>query len=414
MSTLRARVAALWANLSRVGDRQPLARPALVVLLFLDAFILVSIFDGLDEHTRQLASPSERVPPACVEMVVERRWTETSRLDRLQAEVRLEPWAREPDGRAAAVHPRCAPLLQAVDAVGRSAELARALRSRSEVQAEVRELDVALASLRPAHDTALLETVAGRRDGPRIAAIERELREKTAALETARARLQTIEAALLAAPEVAALVERLSALGEDDRLRLESDLRRLTFWFPLKRLGMELLFLVPLLGAFLAWNARSVRRGSGVQALVSSHLVVIAFVPVFVKVVEAVYEVIPKRLLARLLELLVRLKLVAMWHYLVIAVAVLSGLALIYVVQRKLFSRERLLERRIAKGLCQACGKRLPPGARACPFCGFAQFARCPACGGSAHVQASHCADCGAALRGAAPAGASGTGDPLL
>jgi hypothetical protein len=171
---------------------------------------------------------------------------------------------------------------------------------------------------------------------------------------------------------------------------------------------MDLLFLGPLLAAFIAWNVRSARRGPGVQTLVSSHLVVVAFVPVFLKVLEAVYEVIPKRLLAAAMALLVRLNLVAMWHYLVIATAVAAALLAIYVAQRKLFSRERVLERRIAKGLCQDCGRHLPAGARACPFCGFAQFGRCPACGGSAHVRASHCRECGAALAPAVTSDAGG------
>jgi hypothetical protein len=402
MANLRARLTTLFTNLARVGGGQPLAKPALVVLLFLDAFILVSIFDGLEEHTRQLATPGDRVPGTCAEMVLERSWSEAARLDRLAESLPFDPSPAVERPRPA-VHPICAPLLDAVDAIAADAELARALRTRTAVQGEVRALDAALASLRPAYDTALLESVAGRTDTPRIGAIERELREKTIALEATRTRLQTVSAGIEEHPRVAALAERLSMVRDADRERLESDLRRLRFWFPLKRLGMELLFLLPLLAAFVAWNARSARRGPGVQTLVSSHLVVVAFVPVFLKLVEAVYDVIPKRLLAALIALLVRLNLVAMWHYLVMAASVAAALVLIYVVQRKLFSRERLLEKRIAKGLCQECGKRLPPGARACPFCGFAQFDRCPSCGGRAHVHASHCADCGAALPRVAP-----------
>jgi hypothetical protein len=398
MANLPARVRALLGNLARVGGGQPLAKPALVVLLFLDAFVLVSIFDGLDAHTAQLATPADRVPHACAEMVIERGWSETTRLDRLAEAAPLHLAPEDlPPGRHV-LHPVCAPLLEAVDAIGREPELARALRTRGAIQAEVRALDAALASVRPAHDTALLETVAGLPKSARIEAIEAELREKTAALETARARLRTLEAAVEGAPQVTALFTRLSAVNDADRLRLESDLRRLRSWFPLKRLGMELVFLVPLLAAFALWNARAARRGPGVQTLVSSHLLVVACVPAFLKLVEAVYEVIPRRLLAALMALLVRLNLVAMWHYLVMAVAVAAALVLIYVVQRKLFSRERLLEKRIAKGLCQECGKRLPSGVQACPFCGFAQFERCPACGGRAHVRASHCAECGAAL----------------
>ncbi|HZV82669.1 MAG TPA: zinc ribbon domain-containing protein [Geobacteraceae bacterium] len=47
---------------------------------------------------------------------------------------------------------------------------------------------------------------------------------------------------------------------------------------------------------------------------------------------------------------------------------------LIYVFQRKLFSIEKIIERRIGKGECQNCGKHLPGGAQACPFCGFVQY----------------------------------------
>ena len=44
-------------------DHQPLSRAALVVIVFLDLFILTSIFDGLADHTAQLAGPDQRVPP---------------------------------------------------------------------------------------------------------------------------------------------------------------------------------------------------------------------------------------------------------------------------------------------------------------------------------------------------------------
>lgn len=90
------------------------------------------------------------------------------------------------------------------------------------------------------------------------------------------------------------------------------------------------------------------------------------------------------------------MKLVALWHYLVMALAVAFALAAVLLIQRRLFSRERLLEKRIAKGQCQQCGKRLPAGARACPSCGFGQYRTCPRCDGATPVHARHCTACGA------------------
>lgn len=73
--SLREKLGALRTTLTHAGEEQPLHKAALAVVILLDVFILVSIFDGLDVHTRQLASPSERVPPLCREIVIEGAWT---------------------------------------------------------------------------------------------------------------------------------------------------------------------------------------------------------------------------------------------------------------------------------------------------------------------------------------------------
>ncbi len=384
----------VWAGLTRVGDEQPLGKAALAVVLLLDAFVLGAIFSGLDEHTAQLASPGEQVPPLCEEIVLDQAWSPAARLDRLaEAVSRAAP---EPRARAV-LHPLCARLVEGGEAVRHEPALTQALEDRHARQREVSELERQLGGLQSAWDTALLEAAARPKE-PRtdLPVIREELRAKTAALEVARAEVATLEAALDGAAPVKALWERVASIGPAEREGLRAERRRLERWYPVKRLGMQLLFLVPLLLAFWAWNAASLRRGRGVQTLVSSHLMGVAAIPVLLRVGDALLDVIPRRLLRAVMEALVAMKLVALWHYLVIAAAVGAGLLLVLLVQRRLFSRERLLERRVARGQCQDCGRTLPAGARACPFCGFAQFRTCPSCGGLAHVRAPCCKDCGA------------------
>ena len=72
-----------------------------------------------------------------------------------------------------------------------------------------------------------------------------------------------------------------------------------------------------------------------------------------------------------------------------------ASLALIYVLQNKLFARDKLLARRIARGQCQDCGLALPPGSPFCPACGFGQLAPCPNCGQATHVHGRFCRACG-------------------
>jgi hypothetical protein len=398
MPTILHRVRALRAGLTHLGDGQPLSRAALAILLLLDAFVLASIFDGLGAHTRQLATPEQRFPPVCREIVLDGRWSASARLERLALTEATSDVGVDEQHRPGDLHSICARLDDALAAVARDPELRRLLDARHRLDVQIRDLVAALAALTPAYETALLERVA---DGQRteradVATTRKEVADKTRALDGARAERGVVDAALGSAPAVSALWARIDALQDADRDQLASDLRRAERWDPAKRLGMQLLFLLPLFAAFWWWNSVSLRRRRALQTLVSSHLLVVAAIPLLLQIGDAVYDVLPKRLLARVIHLLEVLRLVALWHYLVIVAAIAAALVVIVVVQRKLFSRERLVERRIAKGLCQECGKRLSLGARACPFCGSAQFRTCPQCNGAAHVHAPYCRECGA------------------
>jgi hypothetical protein len=69
-------------RLTRLNN-EPLSVAALVVILFLDFFILLSIFDGLVDHTGQLTTPDQYIPPLCREIVIDADWNPTNRLGHL-------------------------------------------------------------------------------------------------------------------------------------------------------------------------------------------------------------------------------------------------------------------------------------------------------------------------------------------
>ncbi len=394
---MKARLATFQRNLTHATEDQPLHKLALAVVVLLDVFILISIFDGLEVHTRQLASPDKRVPALCREVVIDRVWTRDTRLDRLTESVASRrPSDGEPEAPNRVMHPTCERIVAPISAIAAQEELGTAFDARLRLTRELRDAERELARQKGAYDTQLLEALARpTAQRPDVESIQAAVQERTVVIEAARTRLAVLNARLDAAEPVKALWMRLDSAQDVERTALAADLRRMEFWFPLKRLVMQLLFLLPLLAAFGVWHARSARMGRGLQALVSAHLCVIASIPVLFRIVEAVYEILPKRLLKRMIELLESMKLVALWHYLVMALAVAFALGAVLLIQRRLLSRERLLEKRIAKGQCQQCGKGLPAGARACPSCGFGQYRACSKCGGPTPVHARHCTACG-------------------
>ena len=391
----KERLGRIKAHLIRLDD-QPLGKAALVIILFLDVFILVSIFNGLDEHTRQLSSPDAHIPPSCREMVINRQWNSTNRIDNLSQIIvsssssyyRIEEKKRER-------HPVCVPYVDLLDQIKHDKSLTAIFEERNKVEREVKELQRGIDALKGAYDTSLLETIAKQESPTKVGATKEDFQQKTTSLNLLKTRIASLEQTINANAVVKLLWERLQGLQEQDRQLVLTDLRALNFWYPVKKLGMQLLFLLPLLGVFSFWNSISLKNNRGLQTLVSSHLMAVSFIPVLCKILETVYDIIPKKLLKRLIDLLESLNLVAIWHYLVMALAIAAALFLIYIFQKKLFSREKLIERRISKGDCQQCGKRLPAGSRACPFCGFAQFRQCTNCDQPMHVHGKFCIECG-------------------
>lgn len=380
-------------------DKQPLSKAALVVIIFLDFFVFSTIINGLGTHTRQWESPDEVITPLCRDIVVDAGWNPANRLDRLaQLVTRYRGYEDMSERHADAVpkHALCAPITNAYLAIRNDSLLAQQLGQMTRLDRQMRDLRAAQAQVKGAYDTNLLEQMANQpKADENIAAIRKESGEQSDALESVLGQRGTLAAQVEQNPRVQTLYERIDEVTEADRVALRDELRRLNFWYPIKRLGMEMLFLLPLLGVFYFWNARSIGAGRPFQTLVSSHLLVVASIPLVLKIGELVWDIIPKRLLRQLIELLESWKLVAIWEYLVIAAAIIAALALIYLIQKKLFSHDRLMQRRIGKGLCQECGQLLPPGSRHCPACGTAQFRTCPQCGEPMHVHGKFCMACG-------------------
>jgi RNA polymerase subunit RPABC4/transcription elongation factor Spt4 len=242
----------------------------------------------------------------------------------------------------------------------------------------------------------LLETIAKQQEPQtKVDATKNDFQQQTIALDILKNRIASLEQTINRDAKVKLLWKRLQDLPGQARQDLITDLRRFNFWHPVKRLGMQMIFLLPLFAIFYAWTNASIRKNRGVQTLVSSHLLGVSSIPIFSKIIETIYDIIPKILLKKIIDLLESLKLVAIWHYLVMALAVAAALLLIYIFQKKLFSHKKLIERRISKGDCQHCGKHLPAGSQACPFCGSVQFKSCSNCGQLMHVHGKYCRECG-------------------
>jgi len=388
-------------------DSHPIGNAVLVIVLFLDLFILVSIFDGLEDHSRQLTSPYQAVPQYCRTIVLDKKWNVDNQLNRTASMVSgySSYYADVSDPKhLEQLKPLCRDIAVEIFNIENDETLVKQLNTLRQVQEQIDEVTTDLERFRNAYDTSLLEKIA-ENDLNLQSSIEQgeeqslPIEQRVSVLTSDLNRLAAQETRLVASLEsnqlLLKLFSRINTIGETDREQLAADLKQLKFWFPVKSLAMEILFLLPLILLFYWWHNRSIKANRSYQSLVSSHLLVIVFIPVIFKVFEFIYEIVPKKLLRKFFELLEAFNLIAIWHYLMMGTAILGALVLIFVMQRKIFSPEKLSQKRISKGLCQDCGIGLPHESAACTTCGFKQFRQCGHCEMPTYVTGKYCRACG-------------------
>lgn len=377
-------------------DQQPVNRTTLIALLFLDVFILGAIFQGLADHTRQLTSPDEYIPTICRDIVIHRTWQQGNDVEQIADLVNSYHERGRNMTAVGALHPLCSQLATRFNQVKSSPELINLLKAVSETENALAATSQRLERVRGAFDTSLKTSETRPGASEPVTALETRVKEQTLAINELEENRVRLYEQLRQNESFTALTTALENTSLADRDQLAAEHQKLSLWFPLKLLGMEAIFILPIIFAFWFWNARSLKNNRPFQTLVSTHLLVVAFIPLVIKFGELIYDILPRRLLVTVLDLLERFGLVAIWHYLLMAVVIGIALAMIYVFQKKLFSPEREHARRITRGLCQQCASRLPEGSSACSLCGFQQFHHCDHCGEFTWVFGPYCRCCGA------------------
>lgn len=402
MKWIASKLSNLRDHLFKLENREPLNKLSLIIIIALDAFVLIVLFNGLSQHTEQLTSPYEYVPFDCRSIYIDNEWTSTNRLDKLQPLVlseyknisyRHEGSLKEADTEI--MHPTCAELYTIIRKISDNEELKALFVERDSLKTQRFTIERELSQERATYDTSLLESIAEKRDqNNELSAISTKAKRLSAAQNAIAKKLSAIDKQLNSAPLVSSLWLKTSQ-NPEAREKLVAEYKHYQFWYIFKKLLWQLLFMLPIFIAFYLWNSRSVKKQNTIQTLISTHLLVVAAIPIVLKIIELLLDIIPRHMLQRLFEILEELHLIAVWHYFIILAAVATTLFIIYLVQKKVFNQQRMYQRRLMKSECYSCGLKLPLNSTFCPFCGQSQMTACPNCHGTTPIKAAFCVKCG-------------------
>ena len=402
MFKIKDRLLILKERLTNIGNEEPLSKLSLVVIMALDLFILFIIFGGMYDHTKQMTYPGEYIPNECQQIFIKNNWSPENQLTKLQKLI-LSDYNSYSYGydsqfsknKIEVMHPVCKAFYAKVKLIKETKELETLFVSRQNLIKNQTQISYNFEESKNVSNTHLLTNIA-RKDNKTtpVLSIVKTIKTHTKKLEDITLKLSKIEEQINKTPEVMNLWEIISP-NNRQRENIIEDFKKFQYWHPVKKLVWQFVFLLPIFVTFYLWSSISVKRNNNIQILISSHMLTVASIPIILRIIEVVLDLIPHVFFKKLFKVLESLHLIAVWHYIVIFGSVGIALFTIYIIQKKIFNKARIYQKRLIKGECCHCGKRLLNKVSNCPFCGTKQLKVCNNCQEETDVGGPYCKNCG-------------------
>jgi predicted RNA-binding Zn-ribbon protein involved in translation (DUF1610 family) len=390
---------------SRSINNKPLNAVSLIVVIIVDLFILFNIFSGLNNISQWHISPSQAYP--CVSEWKSYRDSKEPNNRNYDALVLAlntdfnlagfkQNYQNAEQDRLGKVSPICSAYAELKDKVNRP-ENKKTKYTIGQKENKISSLEQANSNIRSQYDSTLLEKIAGQGSKRSINTVSAEKAKQTVeqnkdSISNLKKEISILRENLLKKPESINLIDYIK---DDSKYRtLTQGYDRASFWYPSIQLAFQALFLLPLIAIALIIHRAALRKGAGLVALISWHLLAIFFIPLLLKVFEflqigAVFKFfldIVTKLFGGLLFLV---------SYLYILLIPLVGFGIIKISQKFALNHKSQIATRFQNQLCFSCAKRIRPQDVHCPHCGYGQYLECQNCHEPTYKHLSHCKQCG-------------------
>lgn len=394
---------------TRTIDNQPLNVVSLIVIILIDIFILANVFFGLQGISDWHLRPNEAYP--CYTNWEQYRQQTTPEKDYLAVKPPLPYMARyKPPAlqqtyqdtaidRLGQVSPQCLEYAAAKDQITTDANQ-QLVKKITDTQIQVDSLEQKNRTIREQYDSTLLEKLAGQSPDKSINQTsadkaKQSLDQNTRRIAELKQEITTLKQQLVAKPESVAFLNLLRNDGQFQQV--EKGFQSASFWYPSIQLIFQAVFLLPLILIAYAVHRLAQRRGYGLVALISWHLLIIFFIPLILKVFQFLQVGVLFEFILRVIQALFG-GLLFLVSYAYILLIPVIGFGIIKFFQRFVFNPKLQAANRIQKTSCIQCARKLRPQDSYCPHCGYYQYQECPHCHNFTYKYLPYCKQCGTAI----------------
>jgi hypothetical protein len=382
---------------------EPINKISIVILIFIDVFVLMNVFSGLWSISAWPLNPSEELPcyaPYERYQTDNRKGTfefNASTIENiineqnlyLKSSVNLSKRLGNPSN-LCTEYTRLEKEIASTDNI-------QLKKSIDIDRNKISSLNQENQTLQRQYDSSLLEKIAGqsRQKSINIASSDQAKSKIDANNESIKQKKEQVKEKQTRLIKGSISEAYLKLLGDGSKYsEIKSAYQSAVFWHPNKILLLQILFLLPLIVIAYVWHTFSNRKNKGLQSLLSWHLLLIFCIPLLIKFFEFIqFGNIVSTILLSITSLLGGLLFIA--SYGLILIIPLFGFGLIKFLQAFIFNSRVQARNRIQKVRCIRCNSKLRLGDEFCPFCGFEQYVDCASCHQKTYKLANFCNTCG-------------------
>ncbi|AFY74865.1 hypothetical protein Syn7502_02940 [Synechococcus sp. PCC 7502] len=394
-----------FLNRSSTINNEPVNRVSLIVIILVDIFILVNVFTGLYDISRWHLSPLESYP--CHQEWANYQGSTASNknyefanqaiiINTSQQQQYRQSYLYVQENHLGQVAEECLIYADIKDQVNSSENKQITIEINGKY-ADIYKLEDFNRTIKSQYDSSLLEKIAQQPQTKSINQItaekaKQQLEQNQKQISKLNQQISILKTELLAKPEV---IEFINLLNDSSKFKdLESGYDRANFWYPSIQIGLQSLFLLPLIAIAVLINNYSSRKGFGLVSLISWHLLVIFLIPLLLKIFEFLQIGIIFKFISDVIQVLFG-ELLFLISYVYIFIIPLVGFLIIKFFQKVTGNQKGKIITRVQKFQCIRCAKKIRSQDLHCPYCGFEQHVTCENCQTATYKFLPYCNHCG-------------------
>ena len=402
-------------------NNEPFSKFSILFIIILDIFLFITILTGIDSEKNMSPSVSIKYPYQCqnqFSLKYEKKiWNNASNtytqdvfpfseytsfsIPRRFNYYSTKSIQIQDDKRTAAI---CSELYKKISVFSNSKEFKTNKKLRSNLRNKKRNILSEIDDIEKRYNTSLFEKLSSTNKNT-----YKTIKKKYYALLEKEKNIDIQIKGIKKVSEYDGYEEYVDYVNKN-RDKFKKELNSYKFWQPFISFLYLLKFTLPLLIlSFLAYRfSRRIQRKESVPnklvTLISSHIIIISLLPIFINAMYLIYHIIPHRFLKSIVDFLYQFGFIFLGYYFLMFLGIVSVGLVIFFIQKNVSKREKLRKEIKEKTLyidaynqniCPNCKNRVDYSKNYCGYCREELNRECRSCKKKTPKHIEYCMECG-------------------